>query len=281
MIAIEFAVPHEHRWVDSTGRELPPAERQPAVVLNDTDGPALRLILSQRADAGHVAASITPAQRLALENARLRAVGVLRLTEVRASQHRIVELGDVERRRIERDLHDGAQQRLVAVTMQLSSARQRSGSAGAGPMAAGEAHVKRALAGLRELSHNSLAAVLTAEGLGAAIDDLVATSSLRIDLQHTFLESKLSGPVQTTAYLTIRAALDNVAAHAGVAHARVTIVETGGALVVSIVDRGRGGACMGIGLTAVADRVGALGGHLLLTSTPAGGTTLTAQLPCG
>jgi signal transduction histidine kinase len=192
-----------------------------------------------------------------------------------------VEATDLERRRIERDLHDGAQQRLVAVAMHLSSARQRSVTGSSNAIIEGEAHVREALAALRDLSHDSLTAVLGAEGLEAGVEDLVATCPLRVEVQLALSAGPLPQPVQMAAYLTVAAGLDNVATHARTDRAWVSAVQEAETLTVRVVDTGSGGAVIGPGLTAIADRAGALGGTFDLASDPQDGTTVTVRLPCG
>jgi signal transduction histidine kinase len=276
---VHFAVPNDGRWVTAAGQVVSSSHPERCVVLSDADGEAVCLVLRRRADARQVRSSITPAGRLALENARLQAAGLARLADVQASQRRIVEATDVERRRIERDLHDGAQQRLVAVTMQLSSARRRSGTASAA-LAEGEARVREALDALRNLSHDSFAEVLYAEGLTAAVEELAAKLPLRVDFAAVLSDRQLPSAVQMAAYVTVAAALDNVATHARTEHAHVTLEEQGDALIVRVADGGQGGAVIGRGLTDVADRVGALGGAVAVTSRLGEGTEVVARLPC-
>jgi signal transduction histidine kinase len=241
----------------------------------------VRLVLSGWAEPGQVLSSLAPAGLLALENARLNAVGLVRLADVQASQRRIVEATDLERRRIERDLHDGAQQRLVAVAMHLSSARQRSLSGASDALIEGEAQIREALVALRRLAHDSLTAVLGTEGLEAGVEDLVAACPLRVEVQLALNAGPLPQPVQMAAYLTVAAGLDNVAAHARTDRAWVSVVQEAETLTVRVVDAGPGGAVVGRGLTAIADRVGALGGTFDLASDPQDGTTVTVRLRCG
>ena len=278
--AVHFAMPYDRRWVDADGHEVSTETPERCATLSDANGPSVRLILSRWAEAGQILSSITPADRLALENARLLAADLARVADVQASQRRIVEATDRQRRRIERDLHDGAQQRLVAVTMHLSSGRIRSHGVVSSELAAGEAHLVAALASLRALSHDSLAAVLGTEGLEVAVEDLVAAVP-RADLQMDLTERLPPAPVQTAAYMTVVAGLSNVVAHAGGADVRVTLVRDGDELTVQVADDGPGGAVIGPGLTDVADRVGALGGRLDLASNPGAGTNLLVRLPCG
>jgi signal transduction histidine kinase len=276
---VHFAVPHDGRWVTAAGQLVSSSPPGRCAVLSDAHGEAVRLVLGRWADARQVLSSITPAGRLALENARLQAAGLARLADVQASQRRIVEATDLERRRIERDLHDGAQQRLVAVIMQLSSAGRRSGTPSAA-LAEGEACVRAALDALRDLSHDSFAEVLYAEGLTAAVEELAAKLPLRVDFDAVLSDRQLPAAVQMAAYVTVAVALDNVATHARTEQAHVTLEEQGDVLIVRVADSGQGGAVTGAGLTDVADRVGALGGSVAVTSRPGEGTEVVARLPC-
>lgn len=278
--AIHFAVAPDRRWVDADGHEARGEEPTRRVVLAGADGLSVRLTLGRWAEPDQVLAAITPAGLLMLENALLSVAGRVRLVDVRASQRRIVEATDRERRSIERNLHDGAQQRLVAVAMHLSSGRQRSCGAGWEELGAAEASVRGALAALRALSHDSLGEVLSTEGLAVAIEELLAARSLRASVEVALGERPLPGPVETAAYLTVAAGIDNVAAHAHADRASIAVVQQRDELLVRIRDNGRGGAVVGAGLTDVADRVGALGGSLELTSDLGSGTELTVRLPC-
>jgi signal transduction histidine kinase len=278
--AVHYTGPDDGRWVDATGHQLDNLTTARTAVLSDVDGAAVRLVLSRRADPDEVVSGIRPAERLALENARLRAAGLARLADLQASQRRIVEVADSERRRIERDLHDGAQQRLVAVMIRLSSGQIRSGGTPSAHLSAGETNLRRTLASLRDLSNESPAAVLAALGLVAAVEESAASLPLDVDVAMAFSEQHLPSAVQVAAYLTIREGLDNVVEHSGNDHAQLELLEERDELVVTVADQGRGGAYLGRGLAALADRVGALGGRLELVSTPGDGTTLTVRLPC-
>ena len=168
---VQFAVPGEERWVDAAGEEVP-ASPSGLVVLDDVDGPAVRIA------AGHgtpEATGLTPARRLALSNARLTAVTAARLREVQAAQRRTVARADAERRRIERDLHDGAQQVLVSAAFHLSVAQARGGSS---PGVTGaQSGVTAALDRLRDIVRGHEPAVLAEEGLAPALEELSAEAS--------------------------------------------------------------------------------------------------------
>ena len=176
---VQFLVPNDGRWVDAAGHNVhdPPAAGSD-LVLSDASGPVLRLLMARRADQGEILAGLTPATRLALRNAQLAAVASARLAEVQASQQRVVATSDAERRRIERDLHDGAQQRLVSVAFHLRVALAGADPAAGGQLTSAETRVRDALARLRRLAHGIFPSVLATEGLGAALDELVAASDV-------------------------------------------------------------------------------------------------------
>jgi len=278
---VDFAVPDDGRWVDASGRLVPAERNERAIVLSGADGPAVRLATSRWADPAQILASVTPAGRLALENLRLKAAAELRLVELRASRRRIVETTDRERQRIERDLHDGAQQRLVGVAMHLNSASSAADPETIAMLAVAAGQVRDALSGLRRLSNDSLGSVLTTEGLVAALEDLVAAAPLTVVVEGTLDEGVVPAPVQAAAYLAASVALDNVVAHAISDEVAIMIGTESGDLLLEVTDAGIGGATPGAGLTAVADRVGALGGTFQLVSPLGAGTIVRVVLPCG
>jgi signal transduction histidine kinase len=207
-----------------------------------------------------------------------------RVATLQASRDRAVDAAEDERRRIERDLHDGAQQRLVALAMDLGMAREKLRS---DPRAAtalvGEAHeeAKRALAELRDLARGIHPAVLADRGLDAAISALAARSPVPVGVE--VVTERLPGPVESTAYFVVAEALTNAAKHARAGEITVRIVREGDLLVVEVADDGTGGAdpARGSGLHGLADRVAAIDGRLMLTSPPGGPTVVRAELPCG
>jgi len=276
---VQFAAPGLGRWIDPAGRPVADAMERCAV-LHDRDGPTVRLVCRRWEDPRQILSSITAAGRLALENARLRAADLARLADVQASQRQIVETTDLHRQRIERDLHDGAQQRLVAVSMHLNLARTRSDIATAKALSAAEHHVRQALAALRELSHDSFATVLNTEGLSAAVEDLAAGSPLEVTIQVALGEQPIPQQVQMAAYVAVEEGLANVVNHSETDRAWVTLVEDSGVLTVRVVDSGDSVARTSERFSEAADRVGAVGGSFDISSKPGQGTTLTARMPC-
>jgi signal transduction histidine kinase len=202
--------------------------------------------------------------------------------ELTASRARIVATADEARRRIERDVHDGAQQRLVHTIVTLKLAKAALDEAGS-PAAelVGEAleQAERATAELRELVHGNMPAVLGSDGLRAAVESLCRQVDVPVIVDVP--AGRLPTAVETTAYLIIAEALTNVVKHAGAGVAHVRAVIDGDALEIEIRDNGRGGAnpARGSGLTGLGDRVDASGGTIVITSPPGEGTTIDVTLP--
>jgi signal transduction histidine kinase len=205
------------------------------------------------------------------------------LTEVSRSRARLADAFEAERRRIERDLHDGAQQKLVSLTMQLGLARLDlpPGSPAAETVAAAHDQAKDLMAELRELIHGIQPQVLTDLGLPAALDELADQSPVPVTVDAP-LGGRLPGHVENTAYFAVAEALTNVAKHSGAASATVTARLRGDVLAVEVSDNGRGGADpgRGTGLVGLADRVAVAGGRMLVSSPPGGPTTLRLEVPC-
>jgi PAS domain S-box-containing protein len=198
-----------------------------------------------------------------------------------ASRARIVEASDAERRRLERNLHDGAQQRLVAVSITLRMARARSDSDTVTALLEGaETELTEALKELRALAQGLHPAVLVDRGLPAALEALAARATFPVELLEIPAE-RLPEPVEVAAYYVASEALANAAKYAQASVATVRIAHNDGLVVVEIADDGRGGATLagGSGLRGLTDRVEALGGRLAIASPPGSGTTVRAELP--
>ncbi len=205
-----------------------------------------------------------------------------RLVELTRSRARLVDAFDGERRRIERDLHDGAQQRLVALTVQLGLARLDVAEGSPEDHRLGEAQeqARLALAELRELVRGVHPQVLTDRGLPAAVADVAGRSPVPVDLDLA-LPGRLPPALESAAYFAVCEALTNVTKHAGAQRAAVRLRLDGSTLVVEVRDDGLGGAdAAGPGLSGLADRVSVVDGRLYLSSPPGGPTVVRAEIPC-
>jgi signal transduction histidine kinase len=210
---------------------------------------------------------------------RLRA----ELTEVTRSRARLADAFQAERRRIERDLHDGAQQRLVTLTMKLGLARLDlpAGSPAAAAVTDAHQQAKQLMAELRELIHGIHPRVLADRGLPDALAELASRCPVPVTV-HASVCQRLPEPVETTIYFAIAEALTNIAKHSAATQASVRIRHHGSILTADIGDDGRGGADpgRGTGLAGLADRIAVINGKVLLSSPPGGPTLLRIELPC-
>jgi len=206
-----------------------------------------------------------------------------RIDELRESRARVVEAGDAARRRLERDLHDGAQSRLVALALLLRSARARAGGDGELALLLDRAQdeLQTSLAELRELARGIHPAVLTERGLEPALESLVARTPVPVELQ-TAEPVRLPCAVESAAYFVVSEALANVAKYAHATRATVAVRRERDRVIVEVTDDGVGGAAAthGSGLRGLADRVAALDGTLAVESPPGSGTRLVARIPC-
>jgi signal transduction histidine kinase len=281
--------PSAGHYVTYDGRrvELPAPGSGRAVTEVEREGIRVGAIIhdSSLADEPGLVRAVAASAALALENERLEAELRARLDELQSSRARLVEVSMFERRRLERDLHDGAQQRLVALSLQLGLAR-RSLDAGDGRSAvtmldAARDELARALEELRELARGIHPAVLTDRGLEAALEALAERAPLPVSLDQMPAE-RLPAPVEAAAYFVVAEALTNVAKYAGASNAAVRINRNGSYAVVEVRDDGVGGAdpAVGTGLRGLADRLAALDGRLEVHSPPGEGTTVRAEVPC-
>jgi signal transduction histidine kinase len=227
--------------------------------------------------------AVGAAARLAIENSRLQAQLRAQLAEVRASRARIVAAGDAERRRLERDLHDGAQQRLLGIRLALRLARSRVGHDDAEVdelLKEADSELMAGLDELRALARGIHPAVLTDEGLPAALTSLARRAAVPVEIK-AVPQERLAAPVEAAAYFVASEALANVAKHAHASSVTITVTRAGGWVRLVVADDGIGGADAGrgSGLSGLRDRVEALDGHLEVDS-PATGTTLRAEFPC-
>jgi signal transduction histidine kinase len=274
-------------YVDDRGatRDFPPLpDRWEVAVRGHRDEP-LAVLLVDPALQRHrrLVDSVVVASGLALENGRLYADLQRQLAEVRASRTRIVEAGLAERRRIERDLHDGVQQSLLAAAATLGVARIQSDGQYAIMEAIDQARsdVRTALGDLRALARGIYPAALSRSGLAAALDAVTERLPLRITLD--IPATRWAPSIESAIYLLTCEALTNTVKHAQASTAGVRIRHDGATVRVTVRDDGVG--CAAVtghgGLAGIADRVRAIGGVFELDSPPCGGTTITASIPCG
>jgi signal transduction histidine kinase len=226
-------------------------------------------------------AAVGRAVALWLDRERLGTELRAAIGELRGSRERLLHAGDAERRRIERDLHDGAQQRLASLLLSLKLERRRLGQADSELLDVIEAGLAGALGELRDLAAGILPPLLVDRGLPAAVAELAGRSPVPVEIAR--MPSERLGPeVEVAAYFVISEALANVVKHAGARHVTVLVDRDDGRAVVEVTDDGVGGAVSrsGSGLRGLSDRVGALDGSLAVQSPPGGGTRLHVELPC-
>jgi signal transduction histidine kinase len=281
-LALAYWLPESERFVDALGHpvtvsgqgwtEVEVQGRRIAAIAHD---PALHEEPQLVRAAGAAAA-------LALENQRLSAELRARIEDLRASRARLVTAGDAERRRLERDLHDGAQSRLVALALKLSLARMKvdDGSDAATLLDESSAELQESLDELRELARGLHPVVLTDRGLAAAVRILASRAPVPVDVG-TLPAERLPPAVEIAVYFVVAEALTNVAKYAQATAATVSITAAGGRVTVEVSDDGVGGAdvAAGSGLRGLTDRVAALDGRLTLDSPPGAGTRLRAEIP--
>jgi signal transduction histidine kinase len=277
------------RYVDDSARpvELPVDQPNRAVTRIERRGEPVAALVHDIAlleDPGLINA-VVAAVRLTIDNEQLQAEIETQLAEVAASRSRIVAAGDAERRRIERDLHDGAQQRLVTIALALRLAETRlDGDASPGVRVVLSHAVKdlgEAIDELRDLARGIHPAILSESGLGAALESLVGRSPLPVRLD-IVLNDEPPSAIAAAAYFTVSEALTNVVKHANADDVTVRVIAHDGMIRIEVTDDGDGGADAhdGSGLRGVADRVAAVGGTLRLHSPAAGGTRVEVELPC-
>src|SRR5215216_409964 len=286
-LVLAYRVPGEQSYIDGRGRPvaLPAPGGDCAVAPVERDGRELAMLIHDASldDDPELVGAVAAAAGIALDDARLHAESEDRLAELRASRERIVAAGDAERRRLERNLHDGAQQRLVSVALQLRMIQRqiRTDPAGAERLvtSAGE-ELSRSLEELRELARGIHPSVLN-HGLKAALGSLASRASVPTAVDYE-PPARLPDQVELAAYFVACEALANVAKYARATKASVRVSRRDGMALVEITDDGVGGAdeSAGTGLQGLADRVAALDGTLRILSPPGVGTVVTAELPC-
>jgi signal transduction histidine kinase len=287
-LELAYWLPEREEWVDAAGAvfELPDeaSGRTWTPVTLRGEPVALLVHSSSVSEDRELVRAVGGAAALALENERLDAELRANVQEVRASRARIVESADAARRRIERDLHDGAQQQLVALALALRTARarvERDPEAAAEMLDEAAAELDAAIRDLRDLARGIHPAILSDRGLRAALR--VLAQRLPVPIQITAApESRLPDALEAAAYFVVAEALTNVVRYAQATYAGVAVTQVGDRLVVEVTDDGVGGADpdRGSGLRGLSDRVAALDGRLEVESAAGRGTTIRAVMPC-
>jgi signal transduction histidine kinase len=287
-LELAFWLPDRNVYVDARGEpvELPRDDPQRSVTeLRHGDEPIAAIVHDPSLDDEPTLAAAGAAARLALENARLHAEVLAQLQQVQESRARIVTAGDDQRRRIERDIHDGAQQRLVALALQLRAEQRRRGGTIDPQLEAvltdAVDELQLAVSELRELARGVHPAVLTEEGLGGALESLAGRTPLRVTVEAAPAE-RFPAEVEAAAYYVACEALANAVKHAAASQVRIRAAREDGTLVIRVADDGVGGATLtgGTGLRGLADRVEAYGGRLRVESSPGSGTVVIGEIPC-
>jgi signal transduction histidine kinase len=273
--------------VDGMPAAAPVEDAKHAVTLLEHEGTPLAAIVHDpvlREDPALVG-SVMAVLRLVVDNERLDGELRARLEDVRASRARLAVAAEDERRRVERDLHDGAQQRLVAVTIALQQARQSAQATGADPelrdaLAAVAAELQGAIQDLRELARGIHPALLEDDGLPAAVAALGRRAGVAVDIRCD-LQRRLPQHIESTAYFTVAEALTNASRHAHASRATVVIRDAGNLLEIRVEDDGVGGAdpARGSGLRGLGDRLAAVDGQMIVESPAGQGTVIQARIP--
>ena len=274
-LQIAYWLPGPQRYVDASGRVVPEPSATPGrAVTRLTRNERTIAAVSHSGAVPGIESQIGPAIRLGLENERLQAELLAQLEELRASRARIVQTADSERRGLERNLHDGAQQRLLALSYDIRLARAAAQADGDTPaetaLARAASQTRDILEELRDLAHGIYPVVLAEAGIGPALATLADTAPLPVQILRAE-HRRYPAPVEAAVYFAVAEAISD-AARRGADHAAVSVTHEGGRLVVMVEDNGSGDASP---MLAAADRIGALGGSLA-----PGTATCRAEIPC-
>lgn len=286
MLRIVFALPELERYVDASGVEhaAPVAGGGRAVTPLLRRGEPVAWIDHDAAGTGAVEIALTSALRLSVDNARLRAGLLAQVRDLRHARQRVVREGDEERRRLERDLHDGVQQQLLALGSELRTAARIAREVNTHEACALDDAVTSTatvLEEVRSVAHGIYPAILTDAGLAEAVASFADVATLPVEVRR-LPQGRYPLPVETAAYRVVVEAVENAASYSGAPSVEVEIDELDGMLHVRVHDDGRGGAHPEPhgGLVELADRVGAIDGTISVESAWGGGTTIAAVIPC-
>jgi signal transduction histidine kinase len=287
-LVLAYRLPGRDIWADADGRrvEVPSPDPGRATTLIERDGDQVAALLhdSSLEDELELLDAVGAAGGIALENARLQAELRARIKELSDSRGRVIEAEQKERQRLERNLHDGAQQRLISISLELG---QIAASVKADPEASARLDEARqeiavSLEELRDLARGLHPAVVTGHGLGVALESLASRAAVPVELSSAIDGDRFQEGLEVAAYYVVAESLANVGKHAKASAATVEVARANGDLVVEVTDDGVGGAnADGSGLRGLADRVEALDGRLTVRAQSGGGTTVRASFPCG
>ena len=287
-LELVYWLPEFACYADLDGRvaNLPGRGSGRAVTAIDRDGASVAALVHDPSllDDSQLLAGVTAAAGIAIENTRLQVELRARLEEIKGSRARVIEAGQRERQRLERNLHDGAQQRLIALSLELGMLEQRvAGDPEAGArVEKARREIATSLDELREISRGLHPAVVSGHGLAVALEQLAARAPVPVRLDVELGGRRLPEPLEVAAYYVVSEGLANVGKYALASSASVVIRRGGGEVTIEVVDDGVGGADTerGTGLRGLADRVEALDGRLRVWSPRGGGTRVRAEIPC-
>jgi signal transduction histidine kinase len=286
-LSLIYWLPQYGSWADQDGnpRSLPASDSGRRVTFVKQNGEQIAALIYDAAlgEEPELVEAVSAAAGIALENGRLEAELRARLQELQGSRSRVVEAQQNERRRLERNLHDGAQQRLVALALELGLLAEKANNDPATQerLKRARSEVAESLDELRDIARGLHPAVVSGHGLAVALESLAATTPLEVHLKTDGLP-RLPEQLEVAAYYVVSESLTNAAKHAQADTVTVKVGVTTDTLIVEIVDNGIGGADSerGTGLRGLADRIEALNGHLRVWSSVGKGTRVRAEIPC-
>ncbi|MFF1295857.1 MULTISPECIES: sensor histidine kinase [unclassified Streptomyces] len=286
-LVLVYWLPEFASWADQDGKplDLPTGAGRAATLIEREGAPVAALVHDAALnEERELLDAVGAAGAIALETGRLQAELRAHVDELRGSRARVIEAGQKERQRLERDLHDGAQQRLIALSLDLAMLEA---SLGGDPgtraqLSQARGEIAISLAELRDVARGLHPAVLSAHGLAVALESLAARAPVPVRLT-VRLDGRLAEAAEVAAYYVVCESLANIGKHARATTATVSVAQADGRVVVEVLDDGRGGADTegGSGLRGLADRVEALGGRLRVWTSSGTGTRVEAELPCG
>jgi signal transduction histidine kinase len=287
-LSLIYWLPQYGSWADQDGnpRSLPASDSGRRVTFVKQNGEQIAALIYDAAlgDEPELVEAVSAAAGIALENGRLEAELKARLQELQGSRSRVVEAQQNERRRLERNLHDGAQQRLVALALELGLLAEKANNdpVTQDRLKRARGEVAESLDELRDIARGLHPAVVSGHGLAIALESLAAATPLEVHLRTDGLP-RLPEQLEVAAYYVVSESLTNAAKHAQADTVTVEVGVTTDTLIVEIVDNGIGGADSerGTGLRGLADRIEALNGHLRVWSSVGKGTRVRAEIPCG